>query len=264
MSREWQVEELLAEVRRRGYSLTRRTFLYYVQLGLLPKGVRRGQPSGGVKFFYPPETLPRLLKILELKKAGLKLKEIRDRLGPFSEEEAFLSEKAPVSEEVFSREKLRNCSLCGLCGGICPVYEEMEVPAWRALQAYLEREPGLWELNTPWICVGCYLCQEACPEGIPLTTFLEALRREARRKGTLKISMAGQWHHLFWTLLQERGRSFDFGATHAYRVQVLREGERLELILKLPSGSGVRQIKPPPSLKNPELFREMLAEVEGS
>jgi len=256
MSQGWLVEELLAEVRRRGYSLTRRTFLYYVQLGLLPKGVRRGQPSGGVKFFYPPETLPRLLKILELKQSGLKLKEILERLGPPEEE-------PPAREEGFPLESLRDCSFCGLCGGICPVYEEMEVPPWRVLQAYLEGDPDLWEFNTPWICVGCYLCQEVCPEEIPLPAFLEFLRCEARKKGVFYISPAQEWHALFWTLLRERGRSFDFGATHAYRVQVLREGERLELVLKLPLGSGVRQVKPPPPLKDPALFREMLAEAEG-
>ena len=246
------IEEILSSLAARGYRVSRRTFLYYVQLGLLPKGRRRGQPSGGVKFFYPPSALERLLKILELKQKGLRLKEIREVL----QEER--PESEPSREKAFpEREALERCSLCGICGGICPVYEEMEEPPWQVVRIYLESPERAAEINTPWICIGCYLCEERCPEEVPLVSFMNFLRR-INREGP-RISPAQEWSRLFWNLLFERGRSFDFGAVHAYQISLLREGPERKLALKIRGAEGVRQVSPPSPLKNLRVFRRMLS-----
>ena len=253
------IEDILLELSKKGYSFSRRTFLYYVQLGLIPKGRRRGQPSGGVKFFYPPTTLERLFKILELKQKGLRLKEIREVLGKEREEES-----GPPEEEIFSDiEALRRCTLCGICGGVCPVYEEMESPPWRLVQMYLMGPERATETNTPWICIGCYLCEERCPEEVPLVSFLNFLRRKSHEGLGPRISPAQEWSRLFWDLLVERGRSFDFGAVHAYQIRLLKEGAERKFSLKVPEGRGWRQVSPPQALKNIRIFRKMLSLAGG-
>ncbi|MBX6424028.1 4Fe-4S dicluster domain-containing protein [Thermosulfurimonas sp. F29] len=248
------IEDILTELSKKGKRLSRRTFLYYVQLGLLPKGRRKGQPSGGVRFFYPSSTLERLEKILELKERGLRLREIRELL--LMEEEEKPSPEAEIFPEI---DLLKRCTLCGICGGICPVYEEMDGSPWRVIQIYLEDPGGVDEINTPWICIGCYLCEERCPEGIPLVSFFEFLCRRESQRGKTRIYPQEEWSRLFWTLLMERGRSFDFGAVHAYQVRLRRDGGERKIHLRIPQAEGQKEIPPPSPVKNPRLFRKMLA-----
>jgi len=252
------IEDILTELSRKGHRLSRRTFLYYVQLGLLPKGKRKGQPSGGVRFFYPPSSVERLERILSLKKRGFRLKEIREILRR-EEERPVSSEEPSFSQE----EALKRCTLCGICGGICPVYEEMDAPPWRILQLYLENFEDLTEINTPWICIGCYLCEERCPEEIPLVAFMEFLRRRAGPEAAPRIYPAQEWSRLFWALLAERGRSFDFGAAHAYQIRYRRGEGGKKISLKIPRAEGWRELPPPEPLRNPRLFRRMLTLAGG-
>ncbi len=252
------IEDILRRLSGEGYRITRRTFLYYVQLGLLPKGKRVGQKHGGVKFYYPGWTLTRLKEILDLKQQGLKLREIQQRLsrpteGPEAPEELLLS---GFSE----REKLERCTGCGICGGICPVYEELDQPPWRLIQALRDRrEDLLTESNTPWICVGCYLCEERCPEEVPIVSFLRFLKRKALREKRAGVSQAREWSQLFWELLEERGRSFDFGAVHAYQIRMVTSGEERRLLLKLPLRDGEIQVSAPEAIQHLAGFKRMLA-----
>ncbi len=253
---EWlSIEEILRILASEGIEVSRRTFLYYVQLGLLPKGKRVGQRSGGVKFFYPKEALERLRKIWELKNKGFKLKEIKFLLGePDSEEE---------TEETFPRawfpKEVERCTGCGACGGVCPVYEEMDVPPRVLIQwvinGSLDRAE---EVNTPLMCVRCYLCEERCPEGVPVVSFLFALRKRMLREKNFRVSPVSEWSRLFWELIEERGRSFDFGAVHAYQIRLVSSSGQRKLVLRVPLSEGRIEVSPPPPISNIRGFRRVL------
>ncbi|OAQ20984.1 4Fe-4S dicluster domain-containing protein [Thermosulfurimonas dismutans] len=256
---EWlSIDEILKKLSFEGYKFTKRTFLYYVQLGLLPKGKRVGQKKGGVKFYYPFWAIERLKEILHLKQQGLKLKEIQKRLSTPSAKKK--EKKAPP--QFYDWEKLKRCTGCGICGGICPVYEEMEDPPWRLIQVLAHRKDAKLTSNTPWICIGCYLCEERCPEEIPIVEFLRFLKREALSKGHIQLSQAPEWSQLFWELVEERGRSFDFGAVHAYQIKITGSGNDRRIILRLPWEKGEKEVSAPEPIKDLQGFKKMLAKAK--
>ncbi len=244
------LEDILQKLAEEGYRISRRTFLYYVQLGLLPKGKRKGQKSGGVKFYYPTWTLERLKTILRLKKQGLTLKEIKKRLPRET--------PSPPPPKTFPQTaRLKDCNVCGICGAICPVHEEMDLSPWRLIQAWLEGPDSLPSANTPWVCVGCYLCEERCPREIPVVDFLRFLRREGLPPGK-RWRKHPEWSRIFWSLLEERGRSFDFGAVHAYHIRIIGSGENQRLFLRLPGPEGEKEVSAPSKIKNLSAFRRAL------
>ncbi len=249
------LEDILQKLAEEGYQISKRTFLYYVQLGLLPKGKRKGQKKGGVKFYYPTWTLERLKAILELKKKGLKLKEIQERLPKKA--------PSPPLPKTFSQaERLKDCNACGICGAICPVYEEMDLPPWRLIQAWEEVPDSLPSANTPWVCVGCYLCETRCPQEIPIVEFLRFLRREGLPPGR-RWRKHPEWSRIFWSLLEERGRSFDFGAVHAYQIRVLGPAEDQRLLLRLPGPEGEKEVTAPSKIKGLPALKRALERARG-
>jgi DNA-binding transcriptional MerR regulator len=155
------VDEIINHLREDGFQITKRTFQYYVQSGILPKGVRKGAKSGGVRFYYPPSVLENLRQIFILKSKGYKLSEIKKRIsapqgeggGPMPSREPLVampsfdlpaddqkSEEDPsitkslsgpgLYEQVIrltpDGETLRLCLQCGTCGGSCPSAVDMD------------------------------------------------------------------------------------------------------------------------------------------
>ncbi len=243
------VDEILEKLLEDGYVITRRTFQYYIQSGLLPKGTRKGSEKGGVQFYYPVSTIKTIKKILELKGKGYSLSDIKNRV--VSEDEA----RSPSSSEGTSRktevirgdsmnahvlrtddklnfgllnkvvnhtpggDALRLCLQCGTCGGSCPSAEDMDhTPRhiFSMLQAGLTHE--VLASNTPWFCVSCYYCTVRCPQHIPITEIMYTLKQIAVKEGMIKITDAYDFSKTFVNLVEKYGRSFDFGLALRYHL----------------------------------------------
>ena len=75
-------EDLLQEAQKRNIDLGSKpddTIKKYVNLGLLPKPVRRKKRVGkGTQLYYPPRTIEKLAHVKALKSEGLTLEEVRD------------------------------------------------------------------------------------------------------------------------------------------------------------------------------------------
>ena len=75
-------EDLLEESQKRNLDLGSKpddTIKKYVNLGLLPKPVRRKKREGkGTQLYYPPRTIEKLAHVKALKSEGLTLEEVRD------------------------------------------------------------------------------------------------------------------------------------------------------------------------------------------
>lgn len=242
------VDEIINHLREEGFQISKRTFQYYVQSGILPKGIRKGAKSGGVRFYYPPSVLANLRQIFILKSKGYKLGEIKERIAgvqagepgaPPPEREPLVAiprldlpadsrkiEEDPsitrsltgpgLYEQVMrltpDGEMLKLCLQCGTCGGSCPSAVDMDYTP-RQLFALLHAgyDDEVLASNTAWHCVSCYNCTVRCPQHIPITEIMYTLKQLAARAGFRRITEVSDYSRIYISLVEQFGRSFDMG-----------------------------------------------------
>lgn len=248
----YTLDEIIGILSEDDYKLTKRTFQFYVQTGLLPKGIRKGQETGGVKFYYPCRVVDTIKWIFALKSKGYNLTEIKETFLIYQEDEApspfskgpggvdegaagpFRSkggrsavlphrEDRTFMQEVIAATPegalLPHCLQCGTCGGSCPSAADMDYTPrhlFALMQAGLRHE--VLSSNTPWFCVSCYYCTVRCPQQIPITDIMYTLKQMAVREGIVMITDAYDFSKTFVTLVERYGRSFDFGLAMRYRL----------------------------------------------
>jgi len=241
-------DEIIKNLRDEGFQITKRTFQYYIQAGILPKGTRKGAKSGGVRFYYPASVLDNLRQVFVLKSKGFKLGEIKERIvaaqqgGPGappperepqvamprvdlpadrrkSEEDPSATRSkagAGLYEKVMrltpEGEMLKLCLQCGTCGGSCPSAVDMDYTP-RQLFALLQAgyDDEVLASNTAWHCVSCYNCTVRCPQHIPITEIMYTLKQLAARAGFMRITEVSDYSRIYVSLVEQFGRSFDMG-----------------------------------------------------
>lgn len=87
----------------------------------------------------------------------------------------------------FEREKLFECYQCARCTGSCPAMDV--APAFGPRETILRclnlghdkvvEDPRLW------LCCTCHVCEDRCPQQIPIGDLLVALRNSAARRGNI-------------------------------------------------------------------------------
>jgi heterodisulfide reductase subunit C len=86
--------------------------------------------------------------------------------------------------DLVGEEKLRECIHCGICTGSCPLASHMDFGPRKLM--HLARQGFSADVlgsNTIWLCTSCYACTVACPEQIPVTDVMYALKRRAIEGG---------------------------------------------------------------------------------
>lgn len=240
------VDEIIKRLHKEGFQITKRTFQYYVQAGILPKGIRKGASSGGVRFFYPPSVLITLRRIFTLKSKGFKLNEIREQISSDPSDEFIRSDQEPSTavpsidlpadgaadvrdpsikkvaagpdllEQVIRMtpggDGLKLCLQCGTCGGSCPSAVDMDFTPRQLFSLLLA---GYYQevlaSNTALFCVSCYNCTVRCPQNIPITEIMYTLKQLAARAGYVKITDVYDYSRIYVSLVEKFGRSFDMG-----------------------------------------------------
>jgi heterodisulfide reductase subunit C len=129
-------------------------------------------------------------------------------------EKVFLDE---VIEEAPGGERIAHCLQCGSCSGSCPNGPDMDHTP-RALFALINsgQRDRVLSSNTMWCCVSCYACTTRCPQNIPITDIMYALKRMALREGLAAKTDAPALARTFTGLLEKYGRSFEFGLASRY------------------------------------------------
>lgn len=114
-------------------------------------------------------------------------------------------------------ERIAHCLQCGSCGGSCPNGAEMDYTP-RAIFSMIaaNRREDVLSANTMWQCVSCYLCTARCPQQIPVTEIMYALKRMAIREGMAKGTDAPALAKVFTDFVEWYGRSFEFGIASRY------------------------------------------------
>ncbi|MBN2474426.1 MAG: 4Fe-4S dicluster domain-containing protein [Pirellulales bacterium] len=122
-----------------------------------------------------------------------------------------------VVAETPGGERLVHCMQCGSCGGSCPNGPDMDHTP-RTLFALIEagQRDRVLKSNTMWRCVSCYSCTSRCPQNIPITDVMYALKRISLREGVANGSDAPALARTFTGLLDKYGRSFEFGLASRY------------------------------------------------
>ncbi len=127
---------------------------------------------------------------------------------------AFLKE---IIADTPGGERIVHCMQCGSCGGSCPNGADMQYTP-RGVFALInanEREKVLTS-NTMWCCVSCYFCTTRCPQQIPITEIMYALKRLAIAEGLARQTDAPALAKTFTDMVEWFGRSFELGLASRY------------------------------------------------
>jgi heterodisulfide reductase subunit C len=104
----------------------------------------------------------------------------------------------------FPREALYECYQCARCTGSCPAQEV--VPAFGPREIILKcLNLGHEEVvkdDKLWLCCTCNVCEDRCPQMIPICELLVELRNSAARRGHVPARLM-----LALELLAKTGRS---------------------------------------------------------
>ncbi len=127
---------------------------------------------------------------------------------------SFLKE---VIGETPGGEQIVHCLQCGSCGGSCPNGADMQhTPRTLFAMINADQREEVLSSNTMWCCVSCYLCTTRCPQNIPITDIMYALKRLSIRDGLAKDTDAPALAKTFTDLLDRYGRSFELGLASRY------------------------------------------------
>ncbi len=114
-------------------------------------------------------------------------------------------------------ERLVHCLQCGSCGGSCPSGGDMEYTP-RTLISMINSgdRDAVLSANTMWACVSCYFCTSRCPQNIPITDIMYALKRISIAERRFKNTDAPALAKTFTDLVERFGRSYEIGLAIGY------------------------------------------------
>ncbi len=82
-------------------------------------------------------------------------------------------------------EHILDCYACGTCSAGCPVraIDEEFNPRRIIRLALLGLKDEVLRSDFIWLCTGCYICQERCPQDVRITELMMAFRNIATQEG---------------------------------------------------------------------------------
>lgn len=96
-------------------------------------------------------------------------------------------------------EGILSCFACGTCAASCPVREvdERFNPRRLIRMVILGMKEEVLQDEFIYLCSGCYLCQERCPQDVGITELMTSLRNIAVREGYLHPSFKAQLEFVY-------------------------------------------------------------------
>ena len=82
-------------------------------------------------------------------------------------------------------EHILDCYACGTCSASCPIraIDEEFNPRRIIRLALLGLKDEVLQSDFIWLCTGCYICQERCPQDVRITELMMAFRNVAVEEG---------------------------------------------------------------------------------
>ncbi|MBE0691086.1 MAG: 4Fe-4S dicluster domain-containing protein [Anaerolineae bacterium] len=114
---------------------------------------------------------------------------------------------------------LMTCLQCGTCGGSCPSGADMDATPRRLFAMLMaDLDDAVLESNTPWYCVSCYYCTVRCPQEIPITDIMYALKQHSIAAGKYHKDAHADFSNSFIGYIEQYGRSFEFGLATRFQL----------------------------------------------
>ncbi len=87
----------------------------------------------------------------------------------------------------FKREELFECYQCARCSGSCPAMQAAAAlgPRGTILKCLNLGHEAVVQDEKVWFCCTCHVCDDRCPQKIPVSDLLVALRNSAARRGNV-------------------------------------------------------------------------------
>lgn len=106
-------------------------------------------------------------------------------------------------------ESLLRCIQCGTCAATCPVSHFMDYTPRRIIaMTRAGMKQDVLSCFTIWLCASCYCCSVACPQEVPITGVVYALKRRAIQEGTFpKRFPVPVLAREFFEVVAKRGRN---------------------------------------------------------
>ena len=107
-------------------------------------------------------------------------------------------------------ERVKRCIQCGTCTGSCPVSWAMEDTPRKVLALIRAgMRERVMESSAIWTCASCYYCGVRCPQDIPITEVMYALKRRAIREDREKSKTAQALSREFVKVVRKYGRNHE-------------------------------------------------------
>lgn len=107
-------------------------------------------------------------------------------------------------------ENVKHCIQCGTCSGTCPVSWAMEdTPRKVFALVRAGMRDRVMDGTAIWTCASCYYCSVRCPQEIPITEVMYALKRRAIRENREKSRNAQTLSREFVKVVGKYGRNHE-------------------------------------------------------
>jgi heterodisulfide reductase subunit C len=107
-------------------------------------------------------------------------------------------------------DRVKRCIQCGTCTGSCPVSWAMEDTPRKVLGLIRAgMREHVVDSMAIWTCASCYYCAARCPQNIPITEVMYALKRRAIRENREKSRNAQALSREFVKVVRKYGRNHE-------------------------------------------------------
>ena len=156
---------------------------------------------------------------------------------------------------------LSDCYQCGKCSAGCPMADAMDVQPRQVVRLLqLGMADRLLSSKTIWLCAGCHMCVDRCPNDIDLPALIEHARYEAQRIKLCTVPDVGKFNDIFMENVKNFGKSQESILQGAYN---LMSGKLMQDMDKAPHMLRHGIVGPELHVvKHREHVRKLLADAE--
>ncbi|RKZ02379.1 MAG: heterodisulfide reductase [Candidatus Hydrothermota bacterium] len=141
-------------------------------------------------------------------------------------------------------EMITACFACGTCTASCPVtlVDAFYNPRRIIRMALYGMKEAVLKEEFVWLCSGCYLCQQRCPQGVKITDLMTAIRNIAVREGFIHPSFTAQLDFIYKLGNIYEVTEFDNKKRQKYGLPPIEQSTTAEIAQKIIEAEGLDKL----------------------
>ncbi|MGI6488019.1 MAG: 4Fe-4S dicluster domain-containing protein [Syntrophomonadaceae bacterium] len=153
------------------------------------------------------------------------------------------------------------CYQCGKCAAGCPAAFAMDYTPRQVIRLLqLEMVDEAVKAESIWICATCDTCTTRCPRGVDIASLMDALRREALKRGEVTDHKVATFNKAFLKLVERFGRVHEVGLMMEFNLKTGQLFKDVELGLPMFTRGKVHLL--PGTIKGREQVKQIFKRVE--